>query len=183
MLISDDDPRWGPYKEALGSLCMIWADLDSNIHEAIWELANLDVNVGACITSQIFPTFPRFRALGALVHLRGGNPSLMKAVSNLSATVEALARQRNRFVHDPWSINDDGSAERIEMSVDKKLTFDFVPTQLTAITDLEAKIMAATNEFHTLHRRILDELPPWPRTQYEQSLGIHTVWSEPKNGR
>jgi hypothetical protein len=153
------------------------------IHEAIWELANLDVSAGACITSQIFPTMPRFRALTALVHMRGGTEFLIKAVTQMAATVEGLARQRNRFVHDPWSINDDGSFDRVEMSVDRKLTFAFVPTRLEAMKNLEQKIMTATNEFRALHRRILDELPPWPRTQYEQSQGIHTVWTGPEDGR
>ena len=68
------------------------------------------------------------------------------------------------------------------MSADKKLKFESVATEASEINDLTDKIMAATNEFHRLHTRILTELPPWPRTQFEQSLGIRTEWSIPDSG-
>ena len=104
MLVLDDDPRWDDYLKAIGTVCMVWADLDFNIHEAIWELANVENNVGACITAQIVPPLSRFRALIALVHFRGGDEKLVKALNKLSLTVDGLARQRNRIVHDSWTM-------------------------------------------------------------------------------
>jgi hypothetical protein len=59
-----------------------------------------------------------------------------------------LGRQRNRVVHDPWSVNAlTGSVLRLQMTADRKLEFKFKPVELKELNDLDDKIVGANEEF------------------------------------
>ena len=47
------DKRFDPYVIAVGRIANIWAQLEFNINQAIWELCNVETGAGACVTSQI----------------------------------------------------------------------------------------------------------------------------------
>ena len=130
---------------------------------------------GACITAQIAQPVARYKALIALVHLRGGDPELLTALNKFSRKAEALGRQRNRFVHDVWSAKHDGTIERLNVTADRELQFGQVSTPIEDLEKLRQKIFAALHEYGALHERIEDELPPWPQKQYEQSHGIRMI--------
>jgi hypothetical protein len=51
---------------------MAWATFELHVNMTIWELANVSQHAGACITSHIGNPNARFRALVALVLMRGG---------------------------------------------------------------------------------------------------------------
>ena len=170
-----DDPRFQAHMRVLGDICAVWADLEYRVNQAIWELSNIEMSAGACITAQIGQPAGRFKALIALVHLRGGEPQLLTALNQYSRKVEGLGRQRNRFVHDVWSAKKDGTVQRLNVTADRELQFGHVTTPKGDLEKLRQQIFAALQEFTPLHERILDELPPWPRTQFEQSDGIRMV--------
>jgi hypothetical protein len=61
---------------------------------------------------------------------------------------------------------------RVEITADKHIKHDFTPTEIKEIGVLSGKIRALRDDFDRLYSRIIAEMPPWPKTQYEQSPGI-----------
>src|SRR5687767_1082599 len=94
-----------PYHTAVGRIAVGWAFLETHVNCFIWELADVEQYVGACITAQIISPSNRFRALIALVRVRGGSERSITKLNKLSASVDKLARLRNRYVHDPAAID------------------------------------------------------------------------------
>lgn len=176
---SDDwyDPRFDPYLVAVGRISGMFAQLEFNVNQALWEFANVEAGAGACITTQIASVGARLRALIALVDYRGGSRELLKVYGKLSDDIDDLSRQRNRFIHDPVSIVvETGKLKRAHMTADKRLKFEFVDADLAEMDKLHRKIRTKSIEFTALHERALAELPPWPRKQFEQSP--HGIRSE-----
>src|SRR5947209_12725652 len=96
------ESHWLPLMAGIGRVAAVWAKLEFLINEMIWDLANVDIRSGACITSQLTSPVSRMRALIALVRLHGGKDDLITDLNKLSGRIDALARRRNRIVHDPW---------------------------------------------------------------------------------
>ena len=75
----------------------------------IWQLAGVDAEAGACITSQISGAYNRYKAIVALLILHERNTQkktaeLTKEARRLMERMNLPADQRNRHVHDPWSL-------------------------------------------------------------------------------
>lgn len=167
------DPRYNDHFKSIGSVAAIWAVLELRINYAIWELANVNKQAGACITSQITAPVARMRALISLVHFREGSQELLKALNKFSGIIDGLARRRNRVVHDPWTVNErTGEIQRFEITADRKLVWEFKTEDVAIVDQVYDDIGAAILEFAGLWQRIEAELPPWPKTQFERSRGI-----------
>ena len=183
--VIEKDP-YVPITSRIGRVAAAWARLEFRTNEIIWHLANVDIEYGACLTSQIQSPSSRFRALVALVTLRGGKQTLIGELNSFSTDLDSLARQRNRFVHDPWiaSNNPDSAPRRVEVTADRRLRFEAVETTLTRMDELWHKISEAIVRLESLYTRIKTELPPWPDTQYVQSLDKHPIQERisPDNG-
>jgi hypothetical protein len=95
------DTRFDPYILAVGRITTLWASLEWELNQTIWELANIELGAGACITSQIFTVSSRMRCIIALVHYRHGSNDLLGDLEKFMRKVEGLSRQRNRYIHDP----------------------------------------------------------------------------------
>ncbi|MFL9824238.1 hypothetical protein [Rhodoplanes sp. SY1] len=160
---------------ALGRVAAMWSDFEFVINETIWELSNVSRKAGACLTAQMIGPGPRFRALLSLVKLHGGSADLIKDLSKHARKAEGLAAQRNRLVHDAWTVDRRGEVARIHLTADKDLQFDFVPTKIEDLKDIYNKILKHQKEFWALRDRIASELQSWPRAQYEQSDGIRSI--------
>jgi hypothetical protein len=139
-----------------------------------WELANVERYAGACITGQTISPGQRFRTLLALLNLRGSSDHLWSEFNHLFIKAEGLARQRNRYIHDPIGVGPTGEINRIHVTADRKLDYGFKPVDIPELTTLYKKIRALAQQFETLWARALAELPPWRREQYEQSAGIQS---------
>jgi hypothetical protein len=164
------DPRFDPYMNAVGRIATLWAALEFNINEAIWELANVEAAAGACITSQIGSVGPRMRALISLVHFRKGNDNILRELATYMRAIEGLSRQRNRYIHDPATIGkESGKISRINVTADLRLDFGFKDVDLKEMARIFQKVRDAIKTFSTFRQRITPELPSWPRTQFEQS--------------
>jgi hypothetical protein len=91
-------------------------------------VANVDEPIGACITAQYIGPGPRFRALAALVKLRGGNSELIKSINRFSVTAQGVAGERNRWSHDPMFVEDEtGDVFRWQATADRVLVFELKP--------------------------------------------------------
>jgi hypothetical protein len=153
----------------IGMIAARWARFEYIVTEIIWHLANVDIEAGACITAQIQSPSSRLRALAALVRLRGGSPELYNTINSFTVDCDSLARQRNRYIHDPWLSGEDMNPRRVEITADRKLRFEAVETSLEEMDALSAKIRKAIDDLQDLYARIRRELS-WPDTQWRQSL-------------
>lgn len=167
------DPRFDPFLLALGRVATGWAQYEFTINSFIWELSNIERIAGTCITSQLIGPGPRFRCLLALLQFRKAPQSLIGAFNSHHAEAEKVGRQRNRFLHDPLMVDEDtGKMSRMEITADKHVKHDFVSVEVDDLNKLDDKITKLDDEFDALYERALAEIPPWPKTQFEQSDGI-----------
>ena len=118
-----------------------------------------------------------FRALISLVHLRGGDPKLIKELNSYASDVDGPFAPANRIVHDPWLIASRtlenqmpvrGDVARIEVTADRKLVFYVAFEPVSKIEDLVAEIDTSRNNFFEFMTRI-SALPPYiPKTPPEE---------------
>ena len=88
----DFDPAFAEHMKWLGLVAAMWAELEYQINEAIWELANVERWAGACITSQIFSPSARMRALTALIRVRNGQTEDVKKFTTMASnTIRAIS--------------------------------------------------------------------------------------------
>jgi hypothetical protein len=171
----NDDPRFHEHMKWLGQVAAIWASMELQINMAIWELANMEREAGACITSQLFSPSSRLRAFIALVHIRGGTPEVISKINKFSKRALCLARRRNSYVHDTWAIDEKaGDVKRIHVTMEGAFSFGFTPTSVDELKGLFADVQNGIKRFDDLRDEVFQSLPPWPRTQFSQSRGIRS---------
>ncbi len=175
MPADDEDPRFDEHMKWLGHVAAISASLDLSINMAIWELANVERWIGACITSQIFSPSSRLRVLVALVHVRGGAPGTISKINKFAESAGGLARRRNSYVHDPWAMDEaSGDVKRIHVTMEGAFSFGFTPTSVEELKRLYDDIQGGIKRFDRLRDEVFQSLPPWPRTQFARSRGIRS---------
>jgi hypothetical protein len=176
------DRRLLPYLTALGLVSTTYAELEFSINDAIWELANITRSAGVCMTAQMIGPAPRNRCLLALLKFRGASEQLLSEFNKLGKNIESVAARRNRYVHDPMTIDHaTGKVDRMEATADKHIRYGFMPTEVQHLEQLAHDIDIVTDAFADLYLRALDELPTWPRTQFSQSEGIRVHRIKRKN--
>jgi hypothetical protein len=176
------DPNFATYCAAIGHVSAVFSKFELLLNEMIWLLANVGIDEGACITSQIPSPLSKLRALVALVAVRGGEGNLINELNSFSVRVDALGRRRNRVIHDPWiRLEPSGEFRRIEITADRKLNYQLAPTTVKELMDLADEIGKAIKELGRLSDRIISELPPWPHKQFSQSREslLHLCCMEP----
>ena len=100
-------PPEHPIYSLVGQVASSWAHIDHLLDILIWQLADVDAQAGACITSQIGGTYGRFRAVIALLrfHQQRTNKNLRALIdkaTELSQKANNYGEGRHRTVHDPW---------------------------------------------------------------------------------
>jgi hypothetical protein len=177
MAPSDDnyDARFDEHMKWLGHVSAIWASLELHVNMAIWELANVERQIGACITTQLSSPAARFRALNALVQVRGGERQMIGKITGFAERAGGLARRRNSYIHDTWVIEEEaGEVMRIHVTMEGEFKFGFTPTSVEEIKRLFDDIQDAIRRFDLLRDEIFRTLPPWPQKQFSQSHGIYS---------
>jgi hypothetical protein len=171
-----ENPDFQPYWLAIGKLSATWALFEFTLNDIIWELANLSPKAGTCLTAQLIGPGPRFRCLVALLHLRASSKQVINDANEISGDADKLSRQRNRYVHDPVVFRPaDKSFHTMETTADRKVKHSIVPMEIPAVVVLTNKVAKLQKDIEALHTKILDETPPWPRTEYAQSQGIRRL--------
>jgi hypothetical protein len=163
-----------PLMEAIGHVAHHWARLEHEINQVIWILAGTSAAYGACITAQIPSIVPRLRALTALAQNNGVSTAVIKDLNRFSGKADKLSRRRNRTIHDPWFFREYRAGlrsyvefGRLEVTADRRLTYEIKPQSRKAVLDIAHDIIAAHKEFTLLRDRIFGEL----REQIELRLG------------
>jgi|ERR1700689_2134183 len=122
------------YAEAIGRIADTWAHLEFQIDLGIWELANVEQQLGACITSQFNSVIPRLRAFIALCELRGAKKKSVDSLKTYSGNIGGFIDKRNRAVHDPRMIEQTtGEVVRLEIIAKPKITFEFLPEEISGL--------------------------------------------------
>jgi len=168
------DPQFDELMKAIGRVAAIWAQFEFYLSETMWELMNVERKAGACVTAQMFGTAPRFRAIAALMHMRGANQALIDEMNVFSGRAQAVGDRRHRFMHDPWQINHSKEFERLHLKADRKLEFEFKLEDMKQIDKTYTDVFKLLNDFEDFRLRMVDALPSFSRTQYAQSPGIAT---------
>lgn len=88
------------FYQAIGQVAAAWAQLKFTIDEAIWRLAGVDAEVGACITSHLQSANRKMQSLIALARVRSASEAKCKLRNKVFQEVDDLARKCSRIVHD-----------------------------------------------------------------------------------
>lgn len=172
--------KMSPYLECVGRISIGVSFFELQLNRAIWHLANVEQHAGACITAQFIGPGPRFRAIQALLGFRGASKELVKTFDNLRQDAESVARERNRFVHDPALMDQEGGFVRFEVTADRKLHFGMEAVTLADFEKLEKKVNDIRVRFDKEFNDALVQLPPFPNLQFGQSEGFEYVTNPPK---
>jgi hypothetical protein len=171
----NEDPRFQEHMKWLGHVAAISASLDLSVNMAIWELANVERWIGACLTTQIFSPSSRFRVLISLVHVRGGKPEIISKIRKFAESAGSLSR---RAVDETT-----GDIKRIHVTMEGAFSFGFTPTSVDELKRLYDDIQDGIRRFDLLHEEIFGSLRPWPRTQFSQSRGIRSYPLDGSSGQ
>lgn len=112
MVVHRSLPDDHEFYKLVGRVASEWAQLEHTLDLIIWQLAQwkttglADAHV-ACITAQIMGVPGRCKAIDALGRLHGlDDATILKAARKLMNDSYPASEARNRFVHDPWYIED-----------------------------------------------------------------------------
>ena len=157
------DPKYDQHFAAIGRVVDTWAQLEFAIDQAIWSLMHTHQMFIACVTAQLIGTGARHRALAALIKLHGSSEKQLGEINKFFSERYHLQIKRNRCAHDPRMIfSGSGKLERLEITADKSLTFDFQPETVESLEKIRAEIADAIEQFATMFNRIAAELNALP---------------------
>ncbi len=127
-----------PFYTEVGRVASAWATMEFQMDRLIWDLAEGQHMLLACITTQLSNAGARLRTLIGLVRLRDGSPELIKKINQFDAATNSMIRKRNRIIHDPWHYNSkEKIAAQLNIAIeDKTLCFDFKKKEITEVKGL-----------------------------------------------
>jgi len=146
------------HHQAVGRVAVAWANLEFEIAAAIWGLAKVDGEVGACLTAQILGAGRLLDSYIALAKLRGARKGSISMLHDFEQRTHALSERRNRLIHDSWSFDPPGSV-RHEIRVRGKLSFEAKPEPASAIDATAVEIEQHADAFSAMAREIRKGLP------------------------
>lgn len=158
---------------AIGKVADAWATLELNVNSAIWELMDVEQHVGACATAQIGSFVPKMRALISLAAYRGADAKSIKILNQFTTDGDALARQRNRIIHDAWfGQHGTRAPHQFVATADKKLDFGFKSVATVDVLELMTKIHRHVDFFIFTFRNVVGSLQTFSPERFSKSQGI-----------
>jgi hypothetical protein len=150
---------------------MGWATFETRLNHSIWRLAGVEQYAGACLTAQIVAPIQRFKALVALAKFRGATDKRCRSINSLSARADAVARQRNRIVHDP-AFTSEGKMFRLHITADRAIDFEMKPVEVKDFVKIEIDLKDLTLRFIEEMDGLFAELPPYDDRSFRKGAGI-----------
>lgn len=148
---------------AIARAISAWAKIEFEIDEFIWQLAQLEPNVGACLTTQFPGVVARMNALISLARQQKVNKARIGRLNKFKTLATALADERNRLVHDPWLFGyNSKKLYRLHKTAREHLEYEYKVVTEAELTALEARMSGALDRLRDLRREIL-----------------HAFWSSP----
>ena len=146
---------------AIGKVASEWAYLELVVDGYSAQLAKVEESFGTCLTAQISGIARKLEAHIALVRLRSGE-FFAKRLNKFAVKARELSERRNRIVHDPWSIDENGFPHRYEASARKIHKQQMVYVSTSQVLLLYRDIEIAIDEFIALNKEILAHVEPSP---------------------
>lgn len=147
----------------VGAFVGNWAALDAMITTAIWQIGEIEDEIGACLTSQIYTLDGKFKALVAVLNVRGGLGGVVTSVNKFHEELRPLSNYRNRLIHDPLFFKQDtGEPQRLQIAADKKLVMGYEDEPTENVLSQAGKVAEAIGKFETIIQPALDRFPPLP---------------------
>jgi hypothetical protein len=166
-------PEFEPYLRGLGMVALSWSQAEFFLDEMMLLLANVDRQIGSCITSQMIGPGPRVRAIASLMRLRGTPQTCVDEFNSMAAEIESLGRQRNRFLHDQVLMHRESrQVRRLEITADRKPKYELIEITPMELHTLSGKIDNASKALRDLTTRITSATPSFPTEQFHKSLRI-----------
>jgi hypothetical protein len=164
-IVAPADPAYDSQFAAVGRLVDKWAQLEFAIDQAIWQLANVEQMLGACITAQLIGVNGRLQALRSLLQARGASEPTIKKVGTFAGSLSTLQNDRHRAAHDPRMVHTaTGNLERLQITAKNQVVFGFQPEDVDSLSATTAQIAAKVVEFGELFTAITAELNALPDT-------------------
>ncbi len=145
-----------PYHTQVGAIADVWAQFEQRLDQLIWDLADVEHPVGACITSQLNGPGPRFRVLKALLELREWPSDIRTRLNKLSHEIQVQQEGRNRAVHDAAfvGLSSETVYRRTVATVNNKLVFETVAHSLGTLKTVFEESRALLRSFNELQAEV-----------------------------
>jgi hypothetical protein len=172
--MSEPTDAYDRYMLAIGRLCAAWAILDREINALLKELLKISDAQVACLATEMNDVAPRCRLLKTLSYTVPAPTQWKEAMSNLSGVImNHISPQRNRYVHDYFSISDDALIKfdrRVKLSKissfsDLTLHFDItesVTAEMVELVTIKAMSSAANLASARFDLEFLSEIGSFP---------------------
>ncbi|MFX4223671.1 MAG: hypothetical protein ACMVO3_23440 [Thalassobaculum sp.] len=157
----------------VGQICAGWASLELSVDTEIWQLSGMkQAPLAACVTNELTSIHTKIRALLSLCRVWGIDKKVIKDLSSFSQRLYSIAEKRNRAVHDPWVVTEDGHAlGQWNLSREKDGFVSYIrPVSFDELNAVSAQISDKIMEFQKIRERLheffepLRENPPsWQR--------------------
>ncbi len=131
----------------VGLVASNWAYFEAVIDDWTLRLAEIEPNIGACLTAQIAGSGRKMDAFISLLRLLKVGAPTADEWDKFAKRVAGLAEQRNRAIHDPWFLHDPEKPKRLEVTARRKLRNEMVPMSTIEVAALAANIETLTLEF------------------------------------
>jgi hypothetical protein len=126
-----------PYYDSVGRIAYVWSMLEHALDRIIWDLADTNQVLGACMTTQMNGPSPRIRALLALLEVRGWPDPLIKRVKKFDGDARKWQEERNRAVHDPFFVTLNGNVRRQRTAtINNKVVLDRYEPSLSSMQEV-----------------------------------------------
>jgi hypothetical protein len=164
-IMSDASETPQPDTEAhlleLGRVANAWAHLEFLMDTLIWDLAEVQQMLGACITVQMMGSGNRLRALMSLLLLREAPKEIVDRLERFTSSNHGMQQKRNRIVHDTWVYNPARKeAFQVRVALEgRDLSFKFAETPIEDIQKVKEKIDDHVKRFILIRADILAWLP------------------------
>ena len=149
------------YYLLVGKIVKNYAALEVLVCSAIWQIAEIPDNVGACLTSNIYSLEAKIKALQAILRVKGDFESTARELATFYDGIRGLSEFRNRIVHDATS-EKDGVMGRLEITANKKLKMEFVPEDLISMNTKGNEIDDAFDKLKVILKPAIEAFPPLP---------------------
>lgn len=164
--------RMAPYLRRVGEVASLWSQVEWHLDFIVWELLTTEQQYSACVTAQLGFN-QKLRALKALIAVRdrdNKHETLMRTLNKFTGDATAVYDQRNRAVHDAWTMGVDSRkvSQHTAAIAANRLQFGRTATTIRNLDKTTASIRVLLKRVRLIERSILDALVPSP---YRYTLG------------
>jgi hypothetical protein len=156
--ISDD------HYSAIGKVAASWAALEAMVSSAIWQIGEIQDEIGACVTSQIFPFDGKIKALISILEVRGGLNKTICQLNKFHKDTRGIGTFRNRTIHDPW-VHDlnTNTPHRLQITADKKPIMEYKPESTDKLLEHAKETAKLIERLQEILKPAIERFPALPK--------------------